>query len=968
MADKKSRKLLPSMKVGSDEAAADDSPDIAIFPLGGQDVELRKGDKSPEEWKAAREHMSKLMDEEHARMKAEMPMPQGPKDTKTRLDPRQMANMDITRPEKDMNRPVEHMDQSNSQPIGWDRPNIRLQGKNGAVDLHRGPQSQEDWNHQLKLLQDRGLTEVSNIDPGKPEVQRPESIIRASTDEDTGYPNGNKGTGGTVGTRKSLISDQLNKLFLAGTPKTKAQRDYEQEQIDTKNGMQMLEDLPSDTPENRIINRPRLALGDSWLDSSFRQDMKEGGGSGAGQIGRDTGTAGVPHQASISHFEDHPELTRKQFEEMYSKGRVPHDNARSINSDPQKGGGGFLHDIKRIVGTELQSRTPSEKGAAAGKKNADAADLDQPDRAAADAGRKAAPVDPSMLSDLSGDPSEQHAASKKAPPPVRPQGAANKSTAPVELQAFPGPDPETVAMAKDAPPAAVAPAPAPPVPGSVGGGAWDAMKSAGSALASLPGKMVDQAFPTGAPAPASANAPAQILPAAEAEYQQGRAPQGGVQGAAHAMVPHPAAAPAMGGSASASMKSSASGGAPVDAPPGMPDRTLERDRAYAQAEDARRLSGEAMDQGAQDQTALMKKGMASEHDFEIARLKQQEAFHNDMSARAAAHQKTVDEITSPNKVDPDHWWNSRSTAQKIFAVLSAAASKGATLGMFQHAIDNDIAAQQADISNTRAANQAKAQGQLNGMQIAHQNGMDDYEAIRTNRSIAWDQIDRQAKAMAANTQSQVIKANLMETSAIAQQQKIKEETDGDNHRQLNSLEAMKIQNADRHAKATEAAAWAKANRVGAPKVGKAMEPAMKAQVIAADEGIKSVDRMLALLGPESSIIGGLVDEGAKHIPKFSANRRSKAFELEKRSAERALDNSAVQKADQEFFHDKFGGVGTNNWTQDELKNLRKKFVESKQVIIDTNEKAGSNVSGFKGPVELSDEEVAKALGAEDRDD
>lgn len=397
--------------------------------------------------------------------------------------------------------------------------------------------------------------------------------------------------------------------------------------------------------------------------------------------------------------------------------------------------------------------------------------------------------------------------------------------------------------------------------------------------------------------------------------------------------------------------------------PVMPDRQAETDAAYANADAARMANAEAQAKGFKDQADVVRQGMNEQRDLQIETLKSQQKQQQIMEDGAKAYQATLAQLSEPAKVDPDHWWNSRSTAQKIFAVLSAGLTKGATLGMFQHAIDRDVAAQEADISNKRQFLGMKAAGQLNGMQIARQNGLDLFESQKANKAYAWDQIDRQAKMAALNTSSEVVKTNATEISAIAQQQKLKEETAADQHRQLMALEGVKIDQQERHNKSMEGAAWTKANAGPKAKPGKALEPAIKEKLIASQEGVQAVDRMMGMLGKESSVLDAASDEVAKRInPKSSAARRDKAVELEKRSLERLIDNSAVQKADAEFYKNKLGGVGFDNMTQDDLKNLRKKFKQSLEATIDVNRRAGSNVSGFGGEPELSDEETAAQLG------
>jgi len=427
-----------------------------------------------------------------------------------------------------------------------------------------------------------------------------------------------------------------------------------------------------------------------------------------------------------------------------------------------------------------------------------------------------------------------------------------------------------------------------------------------------------------------------------------------------APAPGQTPAPAPTGSSSAKVSMSSKGIADPSMPP-LVDRRAEFEKNAADLNAMKMKNAEADAAGIRAEADVLREGLRQQTDMELERRMADNVSREHVRKAQEAYTKTVEEAKAPEKLDPDRWWNSRNTAQKIFAVMSAGLTRGATLGMFQDAISRDIQAQQHDISNARIANQQKAEGQHNVYQMARQNGLDERAAYLTAEANAWDNVERSSKLAAMSAKAPSVIAAAQEQAALANQQKIEKLAALDGHLETQAIERKKLFLENRK---LDILAMKKSG--SGTKPGKALEPGMKEKIIAAEEGVQAVDRMLKLLGPESSILGGVGDEIVKRIPKTQANRNDKAVELEKRSLERAIDQSAVQKADAEYYKDKLGGVGIANWTQTDLKNLRRKFEESKNAAIDVNRRAGSNVAGFEEgqkPV-MSDEDAYGILTGE----
>lgn len=112
-------------------------------------------------------------------------------------------------------------------------------------------------------------------------------------------------------------------------------------------------------------------------------------------------------------------------------------------------------------------------------------------------------------------------------------------------------------------------------------------------------------------------------------------------------------------------------------------------------------------QQAYDNELARRKLEASQHDLAQQQanfFQQQQAW---MRAQDARNKLEADAAAlAATKIDPDRWWNSRSTGQKIAGVFAAFASgftgNNGGLSMIKDAIDRDVDAQKSDLANRRA--------------------------------------------------------------------------------------------------------------------------------------------------------------------------------------------------------------------------------------------------------------------------
>lgn len=295
----------------------------------------------------------------------------------------------------------------------------------------------------------------------------------------------------------------------------------------------------------------------------------------------------------------------------------------------------------------------------------------------------------------------------------------------------------------------------------------------------------------------------------------------------------------------------------------------------------------------------------------------------------AAYNQTQADIRAPAEIDPDHYWKVRDTSQKIASVLGAFFSGGATLASMHAAINRDVAAQQASINNRASFNKEKLAAQGNYYLMARQNGLDALQAKALTIDSIWGNVEQTSKAIAMQSGSDAVKQQAAAAIAEAGQQRVKARQMFDHQTQLLGLEKEKNQ-----------IDWAKLNlmrqRGEGVGGGKALPGIIQNRISNARDGLNKVQQILTVLGPESSVPEALWDEVTKGVPTTAANRKSKGVEILKRSLARAIDNSAIQKADAEYYKDKLGGVGFANLTQDDLKGLARMFAQEAQTAYETS--------------------------------
>jgi hypothetical protein len=183
--------------------------------------------------------------------------------------------------------------------------------------------------------------------------------------------------------------------------------------------------------------------------------------------------------------------------------------------------------------------------------------------------------------------------------------------------------------------------------------------------------------------------------------------------------------------------------------------------------------------------------------------KEEAAFkiHVESRAQARADRNAIDAESrkaAETNVDPERWWNDRSTGQKIAGVLAAIVGglvQGRTGGrndgmaMIERAIEQDIEAQKVNLANKRGLlgeRRQSATDRLNDLET-------DFRADAVQRATAWANVVKTIEADQANFDP---KGTLFQTREIARREAIAKRDAG-----LAAEEARKIKENEAKAKA-----------------------------------------------------------------------------------------------------------------------------------------------------------------------
>lgn len=336
---------------------------------------------------------------------------------------------------------------------------------------------------------------------------------------------------------------------------------------------------------------------------------------------------------------------------------------------------------------------------------------------------------------------------------------------------------------------------------------------------------------------------------------------------------------------------------------------------------------------------------------EVERLQARKEKMDEAINRARrAYENTIEAINDPSmRVDPDHFWASRNTGQKIAAavgVLLGGLGKGPNeaIGIIDRAIAKDLQVQQQNIGHRRAGLDTKARGQLQIMDHLRQQGMDDYAQIKLSSAIAYDNVSRQLKALEAQAGSQQAAADLalLDAAVIDKREKnIREAKEG-----IARRANIESQTEENYAQAAAARAKASQEKKAPPQALKAMT-----EVQYLEDGLRTIMEQekafkattTGILPQQANAITEKVDfTGKSATAKYEARRMESAYKVHRSlepGARTATDNDLKVTAERILptAADPTGEYKFAGLKRDAIRKLLTYMKEAKNLGYDTSE-------------------------------
>ncbi len=309
--------------------------------------------------------------------------------------------------------------------------------------------------------------------------------------------------------------------------------------------------------------------------------------------------------------------------------------------------------------------------------------------------------------------------------------------------------------------------------------------------------------------------------------------------------------------------------------------------AYNQRAEATRQIGAAQQREHAERLKLQEQqiGQAAEGQAQMLAVRQKMLDSQaDMMKR---YETTVNQLANVAKVDPDRWWNSRSDAQKVFAILGMALSgwggrQDTVTPMIMGLIQNDIDAQKTNIANQKSGLQAKAAGELNMVEMFRQSGLDDFEAAKASTAFAIDQTKREIEMLASKTGSETAQANAQNLIGQLEAEKLKEIDALQSHRAQRAWESIRAQ-----------AALAKAQHTGR---GKPIKDTLADKLGALKNAIEISTNLEGSFKKKSI---AFISKLAAYVPRTDAAEFNQERDLALRIIGKMVDDSVLMKNDAE---------------------------------------------------------------------
>lgn len=382
----------------------------------------------------------------------------------------------------------------------------------------------------------------------------------------------------------------------------------------------------------------------------------------------------------------------------------------------------------------------------------------------------------------------------------------------------------------------------------------------------------------------------------------------------------------------AGMSASASG--PLGNAPGFPkpnDLSPEIRSYVDQQKDAMNAQAELTAEFEKTRSAMINSQMD-----EIA--KRQQSFQQQteyVNARAKELFDTTAQaqkiLNSPAKTpDPERYWKSHNKIMFAIGVGLLAQAKGdigAVLNSVNAAIDRDIEAQKAEFEAPVKAARNQVAGAANLYGMLRDMGHDAFEALKVGGALGDQFYAKQYEQLAANSNSELVKQRALEESGKLAQSAAEKMQEADTHRRTVGV-------SEYNARTNRMETTAKISQNAG--VGRKLTENEAKNIEFSREGVTTIDKILGVLGKESTLTEALAAEVMKSLPLVmtDAKAASNAVDALNFALATSLSKSSLQAHEQKKWLGEdgkggiLGNVGLRNMSQQQYRELRQLLVDS----------------------------------------
>lgn len=403
------------------------------------------------------------------------------------------------------------------------------------------------------------------------------------------------------------------------------------------------------------------------------------------------------------------------------------------------------------------------------------------------------------------------------------------------------------------------------------------------------------------------------------------------------MDQQPAAAPGQSPAAgSASMRMSGSGG---PARTGVPS-VSEYDKALKEGQDALRMQAEAEGQAAQQRIAARTKMMADREALAAEEKAAQMRLREEEDKLNAAYQATLDEATQRAKLDPNHFWSSKTEAQraqmKIGAFL-AALGGGDPVSIINKMVDRDIDAQRANFEMARESGKMRLAGIDTMFGRLRQRGLDQRQAFDVARAVMKQSLADQMDNIADGVADPVAKAKAQEAAAKFRMEVAKAKEDA----AMKTAQRVHLYNQDEFKRLE-----LRISASNAAQKAKEESPGTRSEVAKIDLALQAADRLLAqvegtgigqqVIDTQVQAIRGLLPQSMERVfdqvfP--SVRERELAAGEVGRSVKKAVAGEVLSTSEAEEAERRMPRPGLTQKNTAALKELRQQLVDKRKSLM-----------------------------------